>query len=652
MRPVSALTAGRQSVVLVDLLTQRDLLPLERVEALRDRAGAEGIGLDRILLAEEVFTRNRLLQVLENHFFCPSVDLTREDVDRSTALKLPKVAARRHEALPIRETDQGLLVAMADPSDSATFDALGMALHRPILPRAALETDLRERLEEIWADLPDPAADDDPRARIASRPAREKSGPGILSVKRMHAPAPELVDGILEAAVRRDATDIHLRPGEDALNVQFRIDGILHTMARIPVESRAAVTSRVKVLANLDIAEHRIPQDGRIGADVAGEALDLRVSTLPSQFGENVVIRLLRRKTELLDLDNLHMPPAIREAHAEMLDAPQGFFLVTGPTGSGKTTTLYATLKAVDREHINVITLEDPIEVQLPGVTQVQIREESGLGFTEGLRAMLRQDPDVVLVGEIRDLATTEIACRAALTGHKVLSTIHTNDACQAVTRLLEMGTPPHLITATLRGVLAQRLLRRICPECKETYEANESERAMLGYPSESRIARGRGCSACAETGYQGRFAVFEYFRLEESLHRLILDRASPYAIRHAAQRSGMILMSDFARRAVLDHETTVQEVQRVVLSAEGREQLCGGCQRVISVEFSVCPFCQNVLRESCTGCGTALDPGWDACPTCGKTVEREWKKVYCQGCLAPVNPAWSTCRYCGTEIP
>jgi type II secretory ATPase GspE/PulE/Tfp pilus assembly ATPase PilB-like protein len=422
-----------------------------------------------------------------------------------------------------------------------------------------------------------------------------------------------IVDEILAAAVRHGATDVHIQPEETELLVRFRLDGILRTVAHLSGDVMSGTVSRVKILAGMDIAEHRVPQDGRHSFTVDDVQLDLRTSALPSQHGEKIVIRLLHRDMTLLDLDKLHMPPGIRDPFADVIRSPLGFYLVTGPTGSGKTTTLYATLASLDREELNIITLEDPVEYSLPGTTQVQIREESGLTFASGLRSVLRQDPDVVLVGEIRDLETLEIACRAALTGHKVLSTIHTNDACQSITRLLDMGAPPYLITATLRGVLAQRLVRVICEGCRETYAPTDTEIALLGYPKITELTRGAGCARCGGTGYKGRQAIFEYLAIEDTYHRLILDRASSTAIRHAAQRNGMLLMSDFAKKAVLDGRTTVAEIQRVIFSSENKDQLCPNCERVVAIDFAVCPFCQKPVETY-----------WNICRNCKKIIAKK----------------------------
>lgn len=650
-RPVAA---EPHPEALADILVSRKLLDPGVLAKRMDQAVREKSTLEAVLLRAGTFTRAQLLQILENHFFCPSVDVSRAAFRPDALRRVPRRLAERHEALPLDHDGERLVVAFADPGNDKAVEALATAVRVPVLPRVALRADLRDALRDAYDRFEEEAAAGAPAATDATAPRppqRIETAPARVALDLSAADAPTLIQRIFEAAARCGATDIHLHPEKDGLDVRFRLDGILHPVGRVPRAMLPASIARVKVLSRLDIAEHRIPQDGRQTIEVDGAALDLRVSTLPSQFGENVVIRLLRKDANLLELDKLHMPPAIREAHADMVDSPLGFFLVTGPTGSGKTTTLYATLNALDRVGTNIITLEDPIEYSLPGVTQVQIQEDAGLTFAAGLRSVLRQDPDVVLVGEIRDLETVEIACRAALTGHKVLSTIHTNDACQAITRLLDMGTPPHLITATLRGVLAQRLVRVICGACKEEYEPNETELAILGYPKDAHVHHGVGCPECAGTGYRGRHAIFEYFKVEDNVHRLILERASPYAVRHAAERNGMILMADFAKRAVLEGVTTVAEIQRVVLSSENREQLCGGCARVVGLDFAVCPFCQHVLKESCAGCGTAIDPAWDACPTCGREVHRDWQKVFCRGCLAPVDPKWTQCRYCGEAL-
>jgi type IV pilus assembly protein PilB len=638
--------AARPRERLEDILVSRQIVPPKRVEEWRATAREDGISFEEALLRSNALSRVQVLQILENHFFCPAVDLAEVKIPLDVLNRVPRELALHHEAVPVRMDGDRLVVALTDPTDTRALDALAVAAHGRILPRVALRSDVLKAIADCYT-----APEGTRRTATSPGPPERRPSRAVPLLAVDDKSTIEAVDTIFRAAIDRRATDIHFNPTEKDLAIRFRIDGILTTVARIPEAKRAATIARLKVASDLDIAEHRIPQDGRQSIRYDGQPVDLRVSTLPSQFGETVVIRLLRKDTSLLDLENLKMPPAVREAHQDMIDNPIGFFLVTGPTGSGKTTTLYATLNALDREEMNVTTLEDPIEYTLPGITQVQINEGAGLTFAGGLRSILRQDPDVVLVGEIRDLETVEIACRAALTGHKVLSTLHTNDACQAITRLLDMGLAPHLVTATLRGVVAQRLVRLICEHCKESHAPSESDLAVLGYPKGVTLRRGTGCEHCAHSGFRGRMAIFEYFKLDETLHRLILDRASPYAIRHAAQRNGMVLMADFAKKAVLDGLTTVGEVQRVVFSAESSEQLCGCCGRVVSQDFAVCPFCQQNLKERCTSCGSAVESDWEACPNCGKELEREWQRVFCRSCLAPVDPRWTSCNYCGEEI-
>jgi type IV pilus assembly protein PilB len=643
---------------LAKILIDRQLLPPATVEQCQSDAEAEGAFLEQILLRKQVFSPNRLLQILENHHFCPSIDLQDWPFDSKLLSLLPQKMAARYLALPVGQEGEAVKVAFASPDDTHARNIVSYLMRRKVFPMIALRPDLKKTIEQHYLRLShevnaadqkkgSPGAGSTQPSNLNKTPANVRTLKFDFTGKQAVA----IVDELIEVAAKYNASDIHVQPEEHELAIRFRMDGILYTVAQLPKELVPSVTSRIKILGNMDVAERRVPQDGRHTIRKNTEIIDLRLSCLPSQFGEKLVIRLLAKNISLLNLENLKMPAALRQAYQAVVDAPQGFYLVAGPTGSGKTTTLYATLNAVDRESVNVITLENPIEYCLPKVTQVQIHEEVGLTFASGLRSVLRQDPDVVLVGEIRDLETVEIACRAALTGHKVFSTIHTNDATQAITRLLDMGTPPYLITATVRGILSQRLIRVICDHCKETYLATETELALLGYPKVKELLRGRGCKECGETGYKGRMALFEYLKIDDNLHRLILERASPYTIRHAAQQNGMVLMSEFAKKAVLDGISTVAEVQRVVLCDEGKEQLCQNCQRVVSFDFTVCPFCQSVLKEKCAGCNNPVELNWEACPNCGHEIDREWQKNHCRHCLAVIDKHWESCLYCGGDI-
>jgi len=644
------------------LLGRHQILPLSRVEELAGLARERDQGLERVLIDEGVFSRPQLLQLLENHTFCPSIDLEEAIPDLEALQVLPRDVASRCRALPLTVDGDELRVAMEWPDDSTVVQKLQAASRHRIVARVAPAFEILDAIEEHYPRLqlapgskPEPAtptaAGTPDRDVMQRRELRVSTGfEGARRWSETKEPA-ELVTAVLEEAARSGATDVHLQPQEDGMWCRLRLDGVLQNVVRLPRSVVPAMVSRLKIMADMDIAEHRLPQDGRCHLAAAGKELDLRVSVMPSQWGEKVVARVLQRDQRLLDFDELHLPPAVREGFSEVLHNPQGFYLVTGPTGSGKTTTLYATLGSLEGGALNISTLEDPIEYSLPGISQMQVNEEIGFGFSEGLRALLRQDPDVILVGEIRDVRTVDVACRAALTGHKVLSTIHTNDACQAITRLLEMGAEPYLISATLRGVLGQRLVREICEECVEEYPMNETERVLLGYPDPRPLRRGRGCSRCSGTGYRGRRGIFEYFRVDDQIHGLIQSGASPHAIRYAAKKAGMLSMADFARHAVLEGVTTVAEIQRVVLSDEPREQLCTNCQHVVDLDFTVCPFCHERLKQECPSCSRAVESSWEACAHCGQPLEQEWHRVFCKSCLAPVRPEWAECQYCGTEL-
>ncbi|MDB4512337.1 ATPase, T2SS/T4P/T4SS family, partial [Arenicella sp.] len=377
-----------------------------------------------------------------------------------------------------------------------------------------------------------------------------------------------LINALLTQAIRENASDIHLEAFEDESIVRLRVDGVLRDVLSPRRELHGALVSRIKVMSKLDIAEKRLPQDGRMSLRVADHPVDVRVSTLPTQHGERVVLRLLDKQSARLNLAKLGMPEDILETFEELINKPNGILLVTGPTGSGKTTTLYSGLNRLDRKRLNILTVEDPVEYDLNGVGQTQMNSKIGLTFASGLRSILRQDPDVVLVGEIRDLETAEISVQASLTGHLVLSTLHTNTAVGAVTRLVDMGVEPFLIASSLVGVLAQRLVRTLCPDCKQLHEPDESERELLGLQSDSQqqIYRSKGCVACDSIGYRGRIGIYELIEMTEGMRRLIHDQASEdEMIHHARKTSQGLMQSGFSR--VLEGVTTLDEVFRVTQS-------------------------------------------------------------------------------------
>ncbi len=632
------------------LLGERALLEPRHLLACLERAQSAEQALSELLIGEEIFTRAELLAILENHFFCPSSDLDAWEYEPSLLKRIPQRVAYQHRVFPVAHDGQTLAVAFVDPDDKAAQAAVAQLVGGEVSKRVALASDLSAAIERHYGRFFYEGEEQRSKSKTGQKRSKEQLGfeSKQWSAKLAEFGATETVDTVLAEALRSDATDLHFEQREAGMIIRMRIDGMLHQVANLSTGQARTVVSRLKVISGMDIADRRLPQDGRASVTIGKQQLDLRLSSLPAQFGEKIVVRLLRKNVELLDLDRLGMPPAVRLLHEDMLTNPLGIYLVTGPTGSGKTTTLYATLRALDRENLNVVTLEDPIEYSFDDLTQVQINEDIGLTFESGLKSILRQDPDVILLGEIRNAESLEVACRASLTGHKVFSTLHTNDATQAVTRLIEMGTPPYLITATLKAVIAQRLLRKICSDCKQAYTPNDTERAILGYAEVDQLYSGTGCVQCGGSGYRGRMALYEVFKLEDNLHRLIIERVPAQVLRHAAERNGMIPMSQFAIRAVLDGHTTVSEIQRVVLSDDSKETLCTHCQRVVSNEFSVCPFCEHVLKESCSGCGCAVEASWGACPSCGTEIERDWQRVYCSSCVAPLDPSWGGCPYCG----
>ena len=501
----------------------------------------------------------------------PLVTLSESDLDPQAISLVPAELAFRHQFLPLSVHDSSIRVAVADPLNLAAADDIRMVTNLSVELVLANPEDIRRLVEEHYT-----------RRMIADTGDEEvqvldDSADEIGDLERMakEATVIKLVNLILRQAVRERASDVHVEPFEKGTQVRYRIDGILHEVSSPPQRLQSAIISRLKIMANLDIAERRLPQDGRIKTRIAGREIDIRVSTVPTLYGESVVLRLLDRTAMSYTLEQIGLLPRTLRRVEKLIGIPHGMILATGPTGSGKTTTLYASLQAAYSSEKKILTIEDPIEYQLDGINQIQVHPRIGLTFANGLRHILRQDPDIIMVGEIRDSETAEIAIHSALTGHLVFSTLHTNDAASAVTRLLEMNVEPYLVASSVEAVLAQRLVRLICPNCKEPRTGVEEvlskiEGNGVDIPREPKLCAGRGCDQCKHTGYKGRTGIYELLVMDDAIRPLVLDQAPARLIRDAACRQGMYALARDGWEKVLQGATTIEEVVRVTRQDEG----------------------------------------------------------------------------------
>ncbi|ABK53595.1 type II secretion system protein E [Acidothermus cellulolyticus 11B] len=537
------------------LLSNRELAAI--LDAQRDgpRRRLGQIALDLGYVDEE-----QLADVLAEFFGLPTIDLATAELDVALARQVPRRVAERTQTLVVRQLRPGvLLVATADPGDVVALDDIRAYTGATVLQLAVTTpTAILRRIRDIWGVLEETTSLD-----AVVEPERTEDP--VAEARIDDTPIVRLATGLLVEAVHSAASDIHVEPQPDGLRVRYRVDGMLRDVARVPRTSSAALISRLKISAGLDIAERRLPQDGRLRFHADGVAVDARVSTLPGIHGEKLVIRLLPTG-EVAELDSLGLDADQLAVLRSAAHAPQGLIVFTGPTGSGKTHTLYSLLREISVPERNVVTLEDPVEIQFPGITQVQINERTGLDFARGLRAILRQDPDVILVGEIRDTETAELAVRAALTGHLVLTTLHTLDAAAAVTRLVDMGVAPFLVASSLTAVIAQRLVRRPCPRCVEDAAPDSGMLAALGDHdwSGARFVAGVGCHHCGGTGYQGRTGIFEVLAVDAMVRAVLRRSGDEETIRATAIEAGMTTLRAAALRAVRTGVTTVEEVLRV----------------------------------------------------------------------------------------
>jgi general secretion pathway protein E len=546
-----------------------DRRTLDRARRVANETGGR---LDQVLTQLGLMSDRRLAETLAQLIAAPMV--TASDYPEVPLFqdRLKPKFLRRARALPIAVNGDRATVAMADPLDLFTRDAIAAALGRAVAVAVAVPVELEAALDRLYTELQEGGGGEELLDDIVpdAEPAEEDTE--RLKDLASEAPVIRLVNQLIARAVETHASDIHLEPFPDRLRVRYRYDGVLHEVEPPPARLQAAVISRVKIMARLDIAERRLPQDGRIKLTVRGHEIDFRVSTIPSLYGEKVVLRVLDRTAVEFDYEKLGLPRDVRQGLERALELPNGMVLVTGPTGSGKTTTLYTGLLKLNTVARNVVTVEDPIEYQLTGINQIQVKPQIGLNFANLLRSILRQDPDVIMIGEIRDLETVQIAVQAALTGHLVLSTVHTNSAAATLTRLRDMGLEDYLMTATLRAVLAQRLVRRLCPVCKTAEPAQPAliERFGLDRLSAGRaitLYQAKGCSECRGTGFRGRRAIAELLVPNRAIDRLIFDGADDTAIERTAIEQGMRPIFDSGLLAVLEGDTTIEEVVRCIRS-------------------------------------------------------------------------------------
>ena len=555
----------RDSGTLGGLLIEEGLLTKDALEKGLAMAAESSRPLGRVLVEEGIVGEADLVRTLAKHIGVEFVELAGATIDPAAASLIPESLARRYAAIPIGFEDEKLVVALSDPANVLAIDDIRAISGRDVIAKVATKTDVEQAISSV-SSLDDSVADLDFDDDVETQSLTQ------VEAASEEAPIVKLVNMLISKAASERASDIHIEPTERDLRVRFRIDGVLHEIMRTPRSVTAAVVSRLKIMADIDIAERRRPQDGRISLRVSGRTIDLRVSSLPTIYGEKVVMRILDNSTATLELEGLGFETDTLERYRTAFTKPYGTILCVGPTGSGKSTTLYSTLNVLNQPDVNIVTIEDPVEYRLSGINQVQVNKKAGLTFANALRSFLRQDPDVMLVGEIRDQETGSIAIESALTGHLVLSTMHTNDAPSAVSRLTEMGVEPFLVGSALDGVLGQRLARRLCIECRVPYEPTRDSLSRVGWDFEEwgeempGLYKAEGCSKCSNTGFRGRLALHEIMLVTEEIERLAVDQATSDEIKKVAIAQGMRPLRQDGLLKAKRGLTSIEEILRVTV--------------------------------------------------------------------------------------
>jgi type IV pilus assembly protein PilB len=609
-----------------ELLVETGLLSEEHLTRALSEQRSRRKKLGEVIVDLELATEEEIAQALSLQLGIPMIDLTNMPVEPQAIEMIPEKVARKHLIIPISIDQRDLHIAMADPLSFEAFEDVRFASGFTIRPAIATRTGILWAIDQHYhlgsslSTIVQDIAEERLVEVIPDRKEADARDSEDLRKKSEAAPIIRMVNLIVAEAVDQGASDIHVEPTKTTLVIRNRVDGLLRQSLELPKWVQGAVISRIKIMASMDIAEKRLPQDGRIGARVGGKALDLRVSTLPAAFGEKVVIRILDSANAAIPLESLGVPISDLQLMGELIRRPQGILLVTGPTGSGKTTTLYAVLHKIWSVERNITTIEDPIEYEIGGINQVSVQDKIGLTFASALRSMLRQDPDVIMVGEMRDVETAMIATQAALTGHLVFSTMHTNNSAATITRLRNLGIPSYLIASTVIGVVAQRLVRVICPKCRVRYEPTEKELSLLrpglrknGFA----FYRGKGCSACGDTGYRGRIGIYEILPMSRQIREATTSNATEEDIRRLAVARGMKTLGQAAIEKVREGVTTLEEVYRVVGIEEEAAASCTECGTYLASDFTGCPSCGHAVAPGCPSCGKSVAPEWKHCPYC-----------------------------------
>ena len=554
-----------------DMLVQDQVISRDTLDIAMSQQAERGGSLGRILIESGYANEWELAATLGKQLNVPFITLSHYEIDPDILTSIPDDIVRKYQIVPIDKTEDTLTVALSDPSNIYLLDELRLLTMCKIVPVISFESDIKEAISHYYQFVETDA--DEMMKEITEEEAeilelletstREEELPDVndLTVEASDAPVVQLVNLMISEAISMRASDIHIEPYEKDLRLRYRVDGVLHEMKSPPKKFQNAIISRVKIMSDLDIAERRLPQDGRFKVNVSGKNIDFRVSTCPVAHGEKVVMRILDSSNLLLNLTDLGMDSIVLEKFESQIRAPWGMVLVTGPTGSGKSTTLYSALNTINDPRKNILTIEDPIEYQLKGINQVQVRADIGLDFSSALRSFLRQDPDIILVGEIRDRETAEIGVKAALTGHLVLSTLHTNDAPSSINRMTNMGVEGFLVIASVNMIVAQRLVRRICENCKTSFAPPADLLANLGMAPETLFYRGDGCDRCLGSGYRGRVALYELMMLSDNIREQILEGVSSTVLKRLAIQEGMVTLRMAGLDKVGASITTVDEV-------------------------------------------------------------------------------------------